>query len=751
MYLITKYKELQEAVHKLPPNKRQWFALGMAAIFAFILMLAVFTIPIVNVLEWKIVDSWIQVTGDSKPTDDIAIIGIDDLFLRNQQWPLDKSVYAGLIDYLNVMGAKVIVIDVLFSHNQDNCKSDGPNQGDLAFQYMLDEVPNIILIFTPTNLSDTQEDSLPIVPIQYAMKQGTVPGCNINEVVLPYPELLQTQVNIAHHGIMEPFRDGAYRGLPLIGGSNGYLYPAISLLAVSLFLDTAEIVWENGGVSVGSHRVVVDDKTNMLYSFKHKIPFYTMFDISKSMDAYYRILDGDTLDGDPPQIIVGKEELSDKIVFIGASDPLLGDNALSPMSARYNGDIVPKVKFHARSSATLLSDSAIKYFGRWSAILFSFCVVLVMLLLFKLRQVMFCYFTFLGVAIACYVGGGYLYYLGYLFPIAEGLVTGVAFTLIASLIIFFEKDQARSFLFDSFKTYLSKEVIDDMYANRIKPKLGGSEGIRTAYFTDIQSFSTFSEKIGSPTRLVELLNEYLSAMTDILLENMGTLDKYEGDAIIAFYGAPMEMPDHAFKACKTGLLMQAKLVELREKWKSEGDKWPEIVHNMRMRIGINTGPIVTGNMGSHVRMNYTMMGDAVNLAARLESGAKQYGVFSLVSDETMKSAGDGVYGRLIDVIRVIGKSQPVKIYEILCMKETVTPEQEKCVSLFEKGRKLYLERKWEDAIKIFEECLDFEPHHPDRNPGCKTTPSHVYISRSKAYLIDPPGNDWDGIFTATSK
>lgn len=313
-----------------------------------------------------------------------------------------------------------------------------------------------------------------------------------------------------------------------------------------------------------------------------------------------------------------------------------------------------------------------------------------------------------------------------------------------------EKD--RKFLHDTFKQYLTPALIDQMYENKQMPSLGGEEGIRTAYFTDIQSFSTFSEKLGSPAKLVELLNEYLSAMTDILLAEQGTLDKYEGDAIIAFFGAPMPLEDHATRACITALKMQSKLLELREKWQSEGDKWPKIVHNMRMRIGVNSGPIVTGNMGSAVRMNYTMMGDAVNLAARLESGAKQYGVYTLCSQETLDMTDGSIITRQVDLLRVMGKSEPVAIHEILCLKDEVDEKMSKLLDAFSKGYLAYREMKWDAAASFFDQSLELEPFYGQ--PGVVTCPSIVMKERCADYKENPPvepGEKWDGVYTATSK
>jgi len=320
------------------------------------------------------------------------------------------------------------------------------------------------------------------------------------------------------------------------------------------------------------------------------------------------------------------------------------------------------------------------------------------------------------------------------------------------------EEKNRKYLQSTFKQYLSPELIDMMYTQKQRPQLGGDEGVRTAYFTDIEGFSTFSEKLGSPTRLVVLLNEYLSAMTDILLARYGTLDKYEGDAIIAFFGAPMEMPDHAAQACHTALDMQKKLSELRDKWRSEGDKWPEIVHAMRMRIGINTGAITTGNMGSTVRMNYTMMGDAVNLAARLESAAKNYGVYTMISNYTLdtvvnknnETVGDLFETRKLDVITVVGKSEPVTVYDLISRKGELTSESTGLLDLYNNGIDSYYgKRDFRKALEWFEKANAMEPNKKI-NPQ-KQTPSARFMEMCRKYIDNPPGDDWDGVNRLTSK
>jgi adenylate cyclase len=214
------------------------------------------------------------------------------------------------------------------------------------------------------------------------------------------------------------------------------------------------------------------------------------------------------------------------------------------------------------------------------------------------------------------------------------------------------------------------------------------------------------------------------------------------------------LDNHAKQACLAAIEMQRKLQELRIKWASEGDKWPVIVHHMRMRIGINSGPIVTGNMGSALRMNYTMMGDAVNLAARLESGAKQYGVFTMCSKETLIQTDGHFLARAIDRVKVVGKSEPVESFEILEELNVADDSLKTLVELWQQAQEAYFATDWDLAETLFKKCLDLEPFRPDKELGCRTTPSNVFLDRISNYKTNPPvepGLEWDGVYTAREK
>ena len=311
---------------------------------------------------------------------------------------------------------------------------------------------------------------------------------------------------------------------------------------------------------------------------------------------------------------------------------------------------------------------------------------------------------------------------------------------------YIQEEKNKQFLKESFGTYVSPELIDQMYESGEEPSLGGEEGYHTAFFTDIQSFSAFSEKL-TASELVALLNQYLTDMTDVLLENNGTLDKYIGDAIVAFYGAPIEVKNHELWACRTAIKMQENLAVLRKGWQEEGDRWPEIVHNMQNRIGISSGQMVTGNMGSESRMNYTMMGDNVNTAARLESSAKQYGIYIQIADSTYQPVKDKIVVRDLDNVRVLGKSEPVKVFELISEIGQEPEKYKKILPAYHEALDLYKNQEWKKAIEAFKASDALE----DMFPGRKTNPSRIYIPRCEHFLDNPPGDNWDGVWTLTSK
>lgn len=313
----------------------------------------------------------------------------------------------------------------------------------------------------------------------------------------------------------------------------------------------------------------------------------------------------------------------------------------------------------------------------------------------------------------------------------------VVFSYVASTIYNYVTERKQKFLIKGmFSQYVNPNVVDELVSHPEKLRLGGERKELTVFFSDIEEFTRISEQI-LPENLVSILNEYLSAMTAIIFSHSGTLDKYEGDAIVAFWGAPIPQPDHAVRACRTAVEMQDALRLMRVNWKNEGKP------GFNVRIGINTGQVIVGNMGGIGRFDYTAIGDPVNLGSRLEGVNKQYRTNTIISEHTYRAVAGQVIARELDMLVVAGKTEPIRVYELLAMSDgPVSPKQMQFIGHYEKGLELYRKREWRLAVKQFECALELFP---------KDYPSELYIDRSHLYLASPPPDDWNGVFILRTK
>ncbi|WP_414662055.1 CHASE2 domain-containing protein [Horticoccus sp. 23ND18S-11] len=440
------------------------------------------------------------------------------------------------------------------------------------------------------------------------------------------------------------------------------------------------------------------------------------------------------------------------IVLIGPTDTLLQDLAPSGMESTP----VPKVGVHGNMVKTILSGKFLTHVSPWVTWVNVFLLTALVTALAMKGGARGLWYKLSAVAlVALYCGLCVrLFKDGHLvLPMAAplGAALSTSFAGVIWRLLLEEKQKGR--IKGMFGTYVSPQLVDKMIDSGEAPQLGGHEEEITAYFSDIQSFSSFSEKL-PPAKLVELMNEYLTACTDIVQEQGGTLDKYIGDAVVAMFGAPIALPDHAYRACVATQLVHQKLGELRAKWKAEGDKWPEIVWKMQSRIGLNSGMATIGNMGSRTRFNYTMMGDNVNLAARMESGAKRWGAYTMATEATKRACeqhGDRVVFRALGKIQVMGRQQAVPIFEIVGLKESLPPTALECIAVFERGLERYYARDWDGAVALFQQSATLEPNQPGRTPGVKTNPSLAFIEVVEERRTDPPAPDWDGRYVMTEK
>ncbi len=468
------------------------------------------------------------------------------------------------------------------------------------------------------------------------------------------------------------------------------------------------------------------------------------------------LIAGEWLNSENPEERVQAEEYFKRFagatILIGPVDPLLQDLAPTP----FDGDPVPKVGGHGNLIKTIISQLYLQRpppWTIWASVLGLTTVVTALSvsggarsLLSKMLGVL----VLVGYAVVCI----HQFTENHLIlPMAAPLGAAFSTGFIATLWQLVHEEKQKGRIKNMFGTYLAPELVNRMVESKEDPQLGGHEEVITAYFSDIQSFSTFSELMPA-SQLVELMNEYLTACTDLVQEERGTLDKYIGDAVVAIFGAPLPVPDHAFRACTATIRVQKGIEELRKKWRSEGTKWPPIVHYLRARLGLNTGTAIIGNMGSRSRFSYTMMGDNVNLAARMESGAKSLGVYTMVTEATKvecEKHGDKIVFRFLDKIVVKGRTLPVPVYEVVGFRDEVSQPTFDCLSIHAQAIERYLQQDWDGALQLFAKSATLEPYQPSKAHFIESNPSLVMTERCHYFKKHPPAPNWDGVFTMKEK
>ena len=456
-------------------------------------------------------------------------------------------------------------------------------------------------------------------------------------------------------------------------------------------------------------------------------------DIQEDIAKYFSVFDEDYK--------LFKEELSrlrglykDSFCIIGHNAVGTTDLGVTPYDSSY-----PNVGTHANLYNTLINQAFITPVPKFITIILMFGACILFGILFRrIEKLSIRLISGTGIILAVML---ILYGIFAAFKIYIQSIAVVISLLFEFLIVtvakFILSERDKNFLRKAFATYLSGDIIDEIVNDPEKLRLGGQEKELTAIFTDVRSFSTLSEKV-TPTQLVSILNKYLTTMSDIVLEHKGTIDKFEGDAIIAFYGAPVDNPQHARMALLSAIRMKQAEIELNKTLVESGEAPNELL----TRIGINSGPMVVGNMGTDAKMNYTIMGNDVNLAARLEGVNKVYGTWILASEASYKAAGEGFLGRRLDRVRVVGINTPVQLYNVMGLTEEMTQDTIDGVANFHEALDLYLEQNFEKASKYFNEVKKLIPDDP---------PSDVYIERCRKFSITGVPDGWDGVVNMTSK
>lgn len=429
-----------------------------------------------------------------------------------------------------------------------------------------------------------------------------------------------------------------------------------------------------------------------------------------------------------------KETCDKSFCIIGWSGLGTSDLGVNPFKKSY-----PNVGTHANIYNTIMSREFINPLPQWVSWLAAFVFCLISALAFRRIKSLKGRIAYGGASVvvvfaliaALFVFSGM--YLQVTVPLFSVLLTFIVITILK----FVFSEQEKNFLRKAFTTYLSSDVVDEIVNDPSRLKLGGQEKMITALFTDIKSFSTLSEKV-TPEHLVHILNKYLTKMSDLVLEQKGTIDKYIGDAIVAFFGAPIDLPDHASRACLAAVRMKQAEKLLNEEMLANNET-PSPIYT---RIGVNTGPMVVGNMGTENKMNYTIMGNDVNLAARLEGVNKSYGTWILVSESTWNATNGMFLGRKLDRVRVVGINTPVQLYNILAVRSEADEKMVALVAMFDKAIDAYRERRIEDALGLFAKCREIDSDD---------AASGIFHERVKNLLMEGVPENWSDVINMTSK
>lgn len=681
---------------------------------AFAVGAALHFLNVFQALEWKSWDARLRLFADpERAGGDIVLILVDqyslDVYEAQQglSWPWPRQLYAVLIEYLKTGGSAACFFDIAMT--------EGSRFGVEDDEILAGAAVAAGNAFFPVALSTEEKEngknSLELLR-RFSLESRSVAlkeeGTRFLSVTTPLEIFLNSAKGVGNVRV-NPDGDGIYRRMPLVFSSGDMVLPSVPLALSEHIAGQQDL-----------SSIPVDPSGQMMIRFWGPTGTYKTYPVAAIINSWAQIQEGQA-----PQI--PPKEFAGKVVLVGLSAVGLYDIKSSPLSA-----VIPGVEIQAAALDTLLHRNFIRVVPEPVSHIFVFLLALLTGVAVSSFRKIWAVVAAFGVALAFPAGAACAAFaaglwLEFVFPWTSVFVAMVG----ASVLNYSIEGKQRRFIKGVFSHYLSPAVIDRLIDNPKLLCLGGEEREITSFFSDIAGFTTISEKL-DPQELVSLLNTYLSEMTDIILDQGGTLDKYEGDAIVAFWNAPLDDPRHAARACRAALACQKKVAEIEPEFKKR------FGHGIRMRIGLSSGPAVVGNMGSSRRFDYTAMGDTVNLAARLESACKQYGTNILMAENTIECVRDEVVVREVDVVRVVGKSRPVRVFELVGEKGDVSREKTEELGIFHEALGHYRKREWDRALDLFKTLSD-DPL------------AALYIGRSLKLKQNPPSEDWDHVAELVSK
>jgi adenylate cyclase len=702
-------------------------ALGIGSALIALLIWAVGWLEIweAKTWDWRV----LFLARPGKTTEDIRLILLDQKSLDwaaeewGLPWPWPREVYAHLVNYCRRNKVKVLAFDVLFTEFSQYGVED-----DAALGNALAEFPFFV---APLFLGDTTGASqwpadfptprLSITGLEEWLIQTNTKDLVLPRALLPISEIGQNAgllCNVQH----TPDADGVFRRIKLFNVFDQKIFPTLGLGTYLVLHPQALLQINADRLTVDDHQIPIDQHGNAILQYRGPERTHPSYSVAEMLLAESRVL---ARESPTEREMAISRDLQGKYVLFGFSAPGLKDLRPAPVGGIYSG-----VEINATLLDNLLSDDFMIRFPLWLNIIavLSFAMICALLTTFyssPLQNVALGAIALI-VPVLCSLC---LYRLNFWLPLVVqelALTLTIVFSLVNN---YMTEGRQKRFIKDAFKQYLSPAVIEELLAHPEHLKLGGERRELSIFFSDIQGFTRISEKL-NPEKLTALLNEYLSAMSDIIHEESGTIDKYEGDAIIAFWNAPLSVPDHAIRVVRAALRCQARLDEMRPAI------YERIGQNLYMRVGINTGPAVVGNMGSRSRFDYTMLGDAVNLASRLEGVNKQFGTYTIISQMTNDLLNDAFAVRELARVAVVGRQEPVTVYEPMTW-ETYHSQKQIFIP-FHEGLTLFYHGDFAAALDIFSSMRLLDPA------------AEAYVEKCRDYLKHPP-SDWHGVWVMTSK
>lgn len=702
--------------------------------------------------------------GTRKAPDDVVLVTWDDQTFvemghRYQDWP--RSLHARVIENLAEMGAKVIVFDIIIENPSESILSklcEGRSY-ELHLQLLPPQISDNVADFCEEVMAATQEDpkeeddreegpALPSVEdlavveaIKKARKLGTTVILDaffssdetefgvMQTYHTPMWEFEEAGATSAFVNV-EPDVDGFLRRMLAANYYNDEWFFALPLVAVAYYegLSPEELSVEGKEVRVGSHRLPLYGSEG---GERLLVNYYAPTGKSFTRLPYYQVAQAEKYKNIA-------EKIKGKLVYVGIYTETLGQDVYPVPFTRFDGRRMPGVEVLASTTSMILQD-------RYLHELPDSALIVLLLVVGPLGGFLFARFGFLpgaAVTLACVVGYSVVakllfdrqgLFVHYVPVILTFLLSYGGVILYRGLTEEKEKRRIRS----TFSRYVTASVVEEVLNNPEAAALGGKRKEVTIFFSDIRGFTSISESL-PPEEVVSLLNEYLTEMTNIVFKYEGTLDKYIGDAVMAIWGAPAAHEDDPERAVRASLEMVEKVKEINARWIAQ--KRPT---TFQIGAGLNTGEVVVGNIGSEERRDYTVIGDHVNLASRLEGVTKLYGARIVASESTYDRTKEKFYYRPLDIVAVKGKQTGIRIFEVMGAKDNSTdPAWIELAQLSSQGFEAYLKQQWDEALRIFREIQA-------KFPEDKLAP--LYIERCEAFKQNPPGPDWDGIARLTTK